>query len=140
MAREALGRGQLYERAGLQLDARAAFERAASLPAVDTTTRAEVLRALAVACRRARDYEQAATSWQAILELRGCPASFGREATEALAVQHEHRLRDPQSARTFALRSLRLPVTPARRESLEHRLARLNRKLGEAGPEVAPLF
>ncbi len=108
--------------------------------AADATTRAEALRALAVACRRARDYEEAATAWQAILELRGCPASIAREATEALAVHHEHRLRDPLSARTFALRSLRLPVTPARRESLEHRLARLNRKLGDAGPEVAPLF
>ena len=140
MAREALGLGQLYERAGLSHDARAAFTRAASLPSADTTTRAETLRALAIACRRARDYEEAATAWQAILELRGCPALIAREATEALAVHHEHRLRDPQSARTFALRSLRLPVTPARRESLEHRLARLNRKLGDAGPVVAPLF
>ena len=140
MAREALGLGQLYERAGLLHDARAAFTRAASLPSSDITTRAETLRALAIACRRARDYEEAASAWQAILDLRGCSAPIVREATEALAIHHEHRLRDPQSARTFALRSLRLPVTPARRESLEHRLARLNRKLGEAGAEVAALF
>jgi uncharacterized protein len=140
MAREALGLGQLYERAGLPHDARAAFKRATSLPVADTTTRAEALRALAIACRRGRDYEEAATAWQEILDLRGCPASIAREATEALAVHHEHRLRDPRSARTFALRSLRLPVTPARRESIEHRLARLNRKLGDVGSEVAPLF
>jgi len=31
-------------------------------------------------------------------------------------------------------------VTPTRRNALEHRLARLNRKLGEDGPEIAALF
>jgi uncharacterized protein len=139
MAREALGLGQLYERAGLQRDARIAFIRAAALPAPDVITRAEALRALALICRRARDHEEAAAAWQAILDLRGCPEAIAREATEALAVHHEHRLRDPLSARSFALHSLRLPVTRARRESLEHRLARLNRKIG-SGPEVAPLF
>jgi len=140
VAREALGLGQLYERAGLLREARAAFERAAALPAADATTRAEALRALAVACRRARDYDEAAVAWNRVLEVRGCPASIAREASEALAVHHEHRLRDPLSARSFALTTLRMPVTPARRDALEHRLARLNRKLGDAAPDVAPLF
>jgi uncharacterized protein len=140
MAREALGLGQLYERAGFQSDARVAFERAASLPSADVVTRAEALRALAVACRRARQYEEAAAAWRSILDLRGCPSSIYREATEALAVHHEHRLRDPLSARSFALRSLRLPVTATRREAIEHRLARLNRKIDRSGPEVAQLF
>jgi hypothetical protein len=103
-------------------------------------TRAEALRALAVACRRARQYEEAAAAWRSILDLRGCPSSIYREATEALAVHHEHRLRDPLSARSFALRSLRLPVTATRREAIEHRLARLNRKIDRSGPEVAQLF
>ena len=140
LAREALGLGQLYERAGLQEEARAAFDRASSLPSADTLTRAEALRGLATMCRRVRDYEASAAAWRSILELRACPAAIAREATEALAVHHEHRLRDPLSARTFALRSLRMPVTPTRREALEHRLARLDRKLARAGPEVAPLF
>ena len=139
-AREALGLGQLYERAGLTSDARASFARAAEMPCADVTTRAEVLRAVALACRRAREYVIAADAWREILELRGCPATIVREATEALAVHHEHRLRDPLSARTFALTSLRLPVTQSRREALEHRLARLDRKLGSAAPDVAPLF
>ena len=138
-AREALGLGQIYERAGLPDEARAAFARATTLPA-DSATRAESLRALAVSCRRARAYGAAAEAWQSILELRGCQASIVREATEALAVHHEHRLRDPLSAKSFALESLRLPVTPTRRCALEHRLARLNRKLGGNGPEVAALF
>ena len=140
MARETLGLGQLYERAGLQDEARSAFARAASLPSGDTLTRAEALRGLATMCRRSRDYEAAAASWRSILELRGCPPAITREATEALAVHHEHRLRDPLAARTFALRSLRMPVTPTRREAIEHRLARLDRKLARSGPEVAPLF
>lgn len=139
-AREALGLGQLYERAGLAGEAKASFARAAALPCDDVGTRAEALRALAVACRRAREHAEAAAAWQAILDLRGAPASIVREAGEALAVHHEHRLRDPLSARTFALKSLRLPVTPTRREALEHRLTRLNRKLGEREPEMAALF
>ena len=139
-AREALGLGQLYERAGLADEAKASFARAAVLPCEDVRTRAEALRALAVACRRAREYAKAAEAWQAILDLRGSPASIVREAGEALAVHHEHRLSDPLSARRFALKSLRLPVTQTRREALEHRLARLNRKLGERQPEMAALF
>jgi hypothetical protein len=138
-AREALGLGQLYERAGLFGEARAAFARAVSFPA-DAVTRAEALRALAVTCRRAREYAAAAEAWREILEVRDCPAAIVREATEALAVHHEHRLRDPRSARTFALKSLRLPATPNRRNALEHRLARLERKLGSAAPDTAPLF
>jgi len=137
-AREALGLGQLYERAGLSTEARASFVRAASLPA-DEMTRAEALRALALACRRGREHEPAAEAWRALLELPGCPEGILREATEALAIHHEHRLRDPGSARSFALKSLRLPATHSRREALEHRLARLNRKLGDP-PAAMPLF
>ena len=138
-AREALGLGQIYERAGLPEEARASFVRATTLPA-DPVTRAEALRALAMACRRARQHGAAADAWRSILELRGCPGSIFREATEALAIHHEHRLRDPLSAKALALKSLRLPITPTRRNALEHRLARLNRKLGDDGPEVAALF
>lgn len=138
MAREALGLGQLYERAGRIAEARTAFVRAAGFPSADTVTRAEAWRALALVCRRERRYGEAADAWRQLLDLRGCPSALVREATEALAVHHEHRLRDPRSARSFALHSLGLPATPARREALQHRLARLNRKLGESG--AAPLF
>jgi hypothetical protein len=63
-----------------------------------------------------------------------------REATEALAVHHEHRLRDPFAARGFALESMRLPASQARQQALQHRLARLDRKLGAAPPDAAQLF
>ena len=55
-----------------------------------------------------------------------------REAAEALAVHHEHRRRDPLSARGFALQSLQLPLTASRRDALHHRVARLDRKLASA--------
>jgi hypothetical protein len=47
-------------------------------------------------------------------------------------VHHEHRRRDPLSARGFALQSLQLPLTASRRDALHHRVARLERKLAAA--------
>ena len=130
-AREALGMGRLYERAGLEEDACAAFDRAALLAGADVVARAEALRACALLLRRNRRHDEAAAAWRRLLELRGAPAGMTREATDALAVHHEHRLRDPLSARTFALQSMKLTQTVARREAVQHRLARLDRKLGE---------
>jgi uncharacterized protein YprB with RNaseH-like and TPR domain len=131
-AREAFGIGRLYERGGLMGEARASFERAADMPGADVLTRAEALRASATLSRRERRYEDAATAWRRILGLRCCPPQIVREATEALAVHHEHRLRDPRAARGFALESMKLPTSRARQQALQHRLARLDRKLGEA--------
>ena len=135
---EALGIGRLYERAGLHLQASAAFERAVDIADEDPMTRTDALRAYAASCRRQRRYTDAAGAWRQLLDLPGCPPHVVREATEALAVHHEHRLRDPRAAHTFAMRSLQFQASVTRRQSLEYRLARLNRKLGEA--ESAPLF
>ena len=44
--------------------------------------------------------------WQQLLEWPGCPPSVVREASEALAIHHEHRVRDLAAAKAFALRSL----------------------------------
>jgi hypothetical protein len=52
-----------------------------------------------------------------------------REATEALAVHHEHRERDLEAAKAFALRSLEAEAQPAWTRAVQHRLARLDRKL-----------
>ena len=76
----------------------------------------------------------AADGWRNILDLPRCPLAIYREASEALAVHHEHRLRDLQAARSFARRSLTVKSTPSRRHATQHRLARLDRKLGESGP------
>jgi hypothetical protein len=82
-----------------------------------------------VLLRRLRRYEAAAAAWQRLLDLDGCPPRLEREAAEALAVHHEHRLRSLPSARRLAMRSLLLDMTRTRRDAIEHRLARLDRKL-----------
>ena len=157
--REALGMGRLYERAGMTVAARAAFLRAAEYGDADTvmagpprfvpgpggtcpttTVCAEAWRAYAVLSRRERRFADAAHGWRRILELGQCPAGIQREASEALAVHHEHRLRDLQAARAFALQTLNLNSTRSRREATQHRLARLDRRLGESGAVHASLF
>ena len=139
-AREALGLGRLYERGELMAAARACFERAADMPGADVAVRAEALRAVAVLCRRERRHADAAQAWRRILALPGCPQPIAREAAEALAVHHEHRLRQPLVARGFAMQSIRLQATAARTQSLAHRIARLDRKLTTPAPPVASLF
>jgi tetratricopeptide (TPR) repeat protein len=131
-AREALGLGRLYERGGLTIDAWRCFSRAIELPEDDVVTRAEALRAHAVLARRMRRFEAAASSWRMLLDLRGCPPSHAREASEALAVHLEHRLRDYQMARGYAVKSLDSNTSATRKEATLHRLARLDRKIGVA--------
>jgi hypothetical protein len=126
--------GQLFERTGDGRRARQCFARAAGFDAAaplagDEETRAEAVHAYASLCRRERRYVDAARAWRQLLDMRRAPARLVREASEALAVHHEHRLRDPRTARAFALRSAPLQETATRRQALQHRLARLERKL-----------
>jgi hypothetical protein len=145
-AREAVGLGRLYQFAGRLDDARRCFGLACGLeagaPSVPLPAgsdgaelRADALSSFARLSRRARFFDDAAAAWSCLLALPGCPPAVVREAAEALAVHHEHRRRDPLSARGFALRSLQMPLTASRREALHHRVARLDRKL--AAPPVA---
>jgi len=152
-AREALALGHVYERAqrqapgllseskggGLEERARASFRRAIdrcrSPRGAYDPIRIDALRALALACRRARQYEEAASWWNELAGVRGCPPPLVREATEALAIHHEHRLRDLVSAKRFALGSLAALTggpRPSLAEAMRHRLARLERKLGKS--------
>lgn len=140
--REAFGMGRLYERAGMIGDALASFTRAARhdstpdarRPRRNDDVRAEALRAQAILLRRLRRYEEAASAWRDLLAVRECPEACAREATEALAVHHEHRIRDLEAARTFALQALRLQASAARQEAVKYRLARIDRKLGGTPP------
>ena len=134
-AREAVGLGRLYERGGLAGEASACYWRGAELPG-DAAAQAEALRGYAVIARRERRYREAADAWRRILDLRRCPPAIVREAAEALAVHHEHRVRDLEVARRFALHSLSLQAGVTRRQAIQHRLARINRKLG-FGQEAA---
>ena len=134
-AREAFGLGRLYERAGLAADALISYRRAAC--GTTSAIRIEALRSAAVVLRRLRRYHEAADAWRDLLATPHCPALYEREANEALAVHHEHRVRDLETARSFAMQSLRLHATPAREQATKHRLARLDRKL-RFGPPVSP--
>jgi uncharacterized protein len=150
--REALGLGRLYERAGMTADARACFARAAGIDdgagdvrpggmtVAESPAHAEALRAYAVLSRRERRFAAAAAAWRRVLDLRRCPSHIIREATDALAVHHEHRLRDPGAARSFALQSMTLRGSRSRAEALQHRLARLERKLRDRHHGSATLF
>jgi uncharacterized protein len=134
-AREALALGRTYARAGLERRAQDAYGRTIELCAPgaigagSSTVHVEALRALALASRRARNYNQAAGYWQRLLEVPGCRPHAAREASEALAIHHEHRIRDLETAKAFALRSLEHDRHPAWDEAARHRLARLERKL-----------
>src|SRR5262249_1186601 len=133
-AREALALGFVYARAGLQVRACDAFTRAVEMTdrgAVNQAVRIESLRALALAHRRARQHAAAAACWRRLMDAPGCPPRVVREATEALAIHHEHRDRDLETAKTFALLGLDVDVDaqPAWTRAVHHRLARLDRKL-----------
>jgi uncharacterized protein YprB with RNaseH-like and TPR domain len=139
-AREALALGHVYTRARAEARAIEAFERAVTLAATSRSRRAplvtaDALRALAVAYRRARRFDDAARCWTALIE-SGCSNNVEREAIEALAIHHEHRRRDLESARLFAIRnvaSVRSETRRALQHTAQRRLDRIERKIGEAG-------
>ena len=130
--RECLGLGRLYERSGALAESEACFERAASWAAQigrEPDVQADALRHLALARRRGGRLYEAAVAWQALMHLPGCPSVLRREAREALAIHHEHRSRDLQTARSIVLDALADTAVPKWRERAEYRLQRLERKL-----------
>jgi uncharacterized protein YprB with RNaseH-like and TPR domain len=148
--REALALGRVYERAS---DERApcAYERALELATqaahgvslrrsssdwagTRQGIQAEALRSLAVMLRRQRRFNEAAERWRLLLEVPGCPSQMRREATEALAIHHEHRDRDLAAAKMFALKSLETGAGPAWGDAVRHRLARIERKMVSERP------
>ncbi len=135
-AREALALGHVYARAHADDRAMAAYERAVTLSATSRSRRAslvtaDALRALAIAYRRARRFDEAARCWTALVE-SGCSNTVEREAIEALAIHHEHRLRDLPSAKAFAQRNVSVSATQphqVRRAAAQQRLDRIERKI-----------
>ncbi len=127
--REALALGRVYMQGGLDARAHDAYEHAVDLatrwPADDVQV--DALRALAVAFRRARRFDDAARCWRRMLDVRGCPRQAARDASEALAIHHEHRIRDLAAARTFALQSV--GTDPRSNRKAAYRLKRIERKL-----------
>lgn len=97
----------------------------------------DALKSLALLCRRSRRYDDAATYWRQLLEVPACPSHLAREASEALAVHHEHRARDLPAARAFALLSLDARK-PAWNQAVQHRLARIERKMNGGSERTRP--
>ena len=134
--REAVALGHVYARGGLDLRARDSFrraiERCRSPRGAFDPIRIDALRALALACRRARQHEEAVACWRELAEMRGCPAPLLSEATEALAIHHEHRVKDLASAKRFTLGGLAALTDgprPSLVQAMQHRLARIERKM-----------
>jgi uncharacterized protein len=132
-AGEALALGRLYMRAGIEDRARDAFRRSIEMShaaegAFDPV-RIDAMWGLAQALRGCRRFDEAAEWWQRLAETCGCPAPVRREAIEALAIHHEHRVRDLTAAKAFALRNLEGELHLGRTQAVQHRVARLDRKL-----------
>jgi hypothetical protein len=143
-ARELLGLGRVFDGNGRHDQAAECFARAGGLrhettQATSVVVQAEALRGYAVLARRARRFEDAAAAWRRMLELPRVPAPLAREASEALAVHYEHRARDLAKAKSLALRALDVDGSGARRAAIDHRVARLDRKLGLT-TDTASLF
>jgi uncharacterized protein YprB with RNaseH-like and TPR domain len=141
---EVVSLGRIYERAGLAERALAAFDRAAQ--SSDRYVRAHAYSRLGLIHRRDGRHDDAARAWQGVLEAAGGRRSLfalEREATQALAIHHEHRANDLGEAKRYAetMKSLSSGRAAA---DVSHRLARLERKLSEekkkGDPKVAPLL
>ena len=139
---QAFGLGRVYEKVGQRDLAAECYRRAAGFGtlaragrrgstagAADAEIVAEALRRLAGLYRRQRRYGDAAEAWGSLLSLPRVCDRLRHEATVALAVHHEHRLRDLRAALAHARAALEVVPTPERRRAVERRLGRLGRKL-----------
>jgi uncharacterized protein len=135
--------GRLYERAGDLDRAVTAYELAAR--SGERNVRRHALARLAVLMRREARYDDAAAAWQGVLD--GAPAGrrpltrLERRAVEALAIHHEHRAGDLETAERYAER-LAGEASGRQARDAAHRLGRIQRKMaarsGHAGPVHAP--
>jgi uncharacterized protein YprB with RNaseH-like and TPR domain len=132
---EALALGKVFERAEVHDRARACYRRAAR--SRDLAIRGEALYRLGLRFRREQQYQEAAAIWQDVVALTDAATARRmpgmRElrsfAVEALAIHHEHRVKDLDTARELARFALDEGEAFPRPEGMRHRLARLERKL-----------
>ena len=135
---EALAVGRVLERAGVLERAAACYQRAVESSCAQT--RAEAMYRLGLRCRRERRFEEAARWWRELLALTDLPVRrrdhvfnvLRQFAIEALAVHHEHRVRNLNSARELALFALEEDDRSRYADGMRYRLARLDRKLARS--------
>jgi tetratricopeptide (TPR) repeat protein len=141
---EALALGRVYERAGSVDNAEQCYVRAARSDLRDV--RLEALYRLGLRHRRSRRFADAADCWRSLLELTesrpgrradATAASLRQFAAEALAIHHEHRVRNFGAARELALFALEeASGSGPRADGMRHRLARLDRKIARTNSEL----
>src|SRR5690606_38809752 len=134
----AWGCGTLLERAGHTEAAVSCYRQAAADRCQLIEVRRASARALARRLRRLRRFGEAAEAWRQVLALGGRPQVMG-EAREALAVHHEHRVRDFEEARRHAEAGIAAAIGRAEREAFGRRLERIARKVERAMP-ARPLW
>jgi len=143
---EALALGRIYERAAAEdrpdvrervlAHAESCYRRGAESRTAEV--KAEALYRLGLWHRRERRFVEAASIWREVLDLtepKGVRRIAGMRAlrqfaAEALAIHHEHRDRDLDSARELALFALE-DADGRRADGMRHRLARLDRKIAK---------
>jgi hypothetical protein len=130
-AREALALGHVYAHGGLHNRACEAYQHACAIASM-ASIKLSATRRLALLSRRDRRFDEAADYWKALLDMPSCPHRLACEASQALAVHHEHRVRDLIGARAFAVRSLDA-LKPGWNDAVRRRLARIDRKI-QGGP------
>lgn len=136
-AYECFGLARIYDRADRRDEAETSYLHAIErLRRVgrDPETLGEAMRRLAWCRRRAGRWREAAEAWQQLADLPRCPAALRQEAWEALAIHHEHRERDLDTAQAHARQLLGAHATGRQRDSAQHRLHRLERKLARRTP------
>jgi uncharacterized protein len=131
---DCLALGRLLEYLGRMQDAERCYTAAALDDgmlelAVDRVVRADALHWLAIHRRRSHRFHESAEAWRQLVDIPGLDAERRREALEALAIHHEHRAKDLEAARAFALSALQLADDARRADEVRHRLGRLSRKL-----------
>ena len=129
-----LALGRLLESIGRVDEAERCFAAAAvedgTLEAVrDRVARAEALHWIARHRRRARRFDEAAAAWEQLARIPGIDGDLRREALEALAVHHEHRAKNLEQARAFALSALQMAGDARHVDEVRHRLGRLSKKM-----------
>jgi uncharacterized protein len=123
---ELVALGREYARLGSESRAEECFRRVLAERFCSAECRAEALHGLARLLRRQRAHGEAAALWRE-LATRAEREPIKREAQEALAIHHEHRTRDLDEARTWAV-ELGSTGPLAQRSSAAYRLRRIDRK------------
>lgn len=131
---EALALGRVYERAGSIDRAEECYRCAVASEVVEV--KGEALYRLGLRYRRERRFEDAAIVWRDIItwteprRVRSVSAlgALRQFAAEALAIHHEHRVRDLDCARELALFALK-EGDAVREGGMRHRLERIERKI-----------